>query len=240
MQQPDLVQFQADLYWYRMAIQLRSDALAALIAMDAMIEHFEDMGFANTAHIIWFDKRPKPWTIGFNTNGVGCQRATMYHTKPSPSDRPGGPSDKTLLSPVREEAAEFSCALIWVDCHVCNEWCEKEIMIVNFVQLQFFDVRWLYVYCPTPCHWILKAAPTKKKASFVANSNKHGFRRSFSLVMNWSLNWEFVCINTTLFGYGFYPLFGKQVFVVCDPSMQFLTCLHQFTFICLYVPHSLS
>ena len=51
MQQPDLVQFQADLYGYRMAIQLRSDALAALIAMDAMIEHFEDMGFANTAHI---------------------------------------------------------------------------------------------------------------------------------------------------------------------------------------------
>ena len=51
MQHPYLVQFQADLYRYRMAIQLRCDALAALRAMDTMIEHFEDMGFANTAHI---------------------------------------------------------------------------------------------------------------------------------------------------------------------------------------------
>ena len=51
MQRPHLVQFQADLYRYRMAIQLRCDAVAALRAMDTMIEHFEDMGFANTAHI---------------------------------------------------------------------------------------------------------------------------------------------------------------------------------------------
>ena len=49
MQHPYLVQFQADLYRYRMAIQLRCDALAALRAMDTMIEHFEDMGFANSA-----------------------------------------------------------------------------------------------------------------------------------------------------------------------------------------------
>ena len=121
MQQPDLVQFQADLYRYRMAVQLRCDGLGALIAMDTMIEHFEDMGFANTAHIgplnqglsdlcrssdSTSDRHPEELgAVALVANALQC-------TKPSPSDRPGGPSDKTLLSPVREEAAEFSCALI--------------------------------------------------------------------------------------------------------------------------------
>ena len=51
MQHPYLAQFQADLYGYRMALQLRCDALAALRATETMIEHFENMGFANTAHM---------------------------------------------------------------------------------------------------------------------------------------------------------------------------------------------